>query len=403
MNIETLFNTSDLKRFYFPGTLLWGVNARDRISDLVGGAASVGLFVDIFFDNDPFVVQLRQQLGNRLAFVHVCNGMPKAQPLQRLATQSPAPDIVLSIGGGSTVDAAKAAICQWIYGDFDGVGMGARRGLSPLANIKRPLLIGVPTTAGTGADASRYYVTYDEATHAKIHGKSWRLVADWIVLDPAFLRHAPHSLLVNSAFDAFIHFFESFICRQERSRFGDMLSLEGICAILGALHRVVHQKSVSDQDFLDLQFSAAVGGIAISNIRTGNIHEAAGALLEVSSLAHPETLMIFLRPAYLQYREAIADREMLLMRRINSELPELELSDFNSVIDWWNRMFDIIGLSSRIHEAVESISLSPEALRSHIFKRVSNDRVWCEKESPLPLDDEKIRSFIEDSLRKIGV
>lgn len=403
MNIETFFNTSDLKRFRFPGTLLWGVNAREQLAELTAGAASVGLFVDVFFKNDPFVTQLRQHLGNRLTFVHVCDGMPKAQPLQRLATQYPAPETVLSIGGGSTVDAAKAAICQWIYGDFDGVGIGARRGLPALPNARRPLLIGVPTTAGTGADASRYYVTYDETTHAKIHGKSWRLVADWVVLDPVFLRQAPHGLLVNSALDAFIHLFESFICRQERSRFGDMLSLEGICRILCALHRIIHQKSGSDQDFLDLQFSAAVGGMAISNIRTGNIHEAAGALLEVSALTHPETLMIFLRPAYLQYRELIADREMLLMRRINSELPELGLSDFSSVIDWWSLTFDVTGLSNRIRKTIESISLTSGALRSHIFKRVRDDRVWCEKESPLPLDDEKIKSFIEDSLKRIGL
>jgi alcohol dehydrogenase class IV len=403
VNIETLFNVSNLKRFHFPGTLLWGVNARDKIADLTTGASSVGLFVDIFFHNDPFVGALRQQLENRLAFIHVCNGMPKAQPLQKLANQSPPPDIVLSIGGGSTVDAAKAAICQWIYGDFDGVGMGSRRGVSPTANSKRPLLIGVPTTAGTGADASRYYVTYDETTHAKVHGKSWRLIADWIVLDPAFLRQSPPSLLVSSAFDAFIHFFESFICRQERSRFGDMLSLDGICAILGALNRIVHEDSRSDQDFLDLQFSAAVGGIAISNIRTGNIHEAAGALLELSSLTHPETLMVFLRPAYLQYKEAIADRELPLLRRLKAELPELGLSDFGSVIDWWNRTFDVVGLTRQIRDKMGSISASPEALRAHIFHRVRDDRVWCEKESPLPLDDDKVSSFVDQSLIKFGI
>jgi alcohol dehydrogenase class IV len=398
VNIETLFNTSELKRFHFPGTLFWGVNAQDKILDLTQAATTIGLFVDVFFENDPFVATLRGELGSRLAFVHVCAGMPKAQRLQQLAAKFPAPDIVLSIGGGSTVDAAKAAICQWIYGDFDGIGMGTRRGLSPIANARRPLLIGVPTTAGTGADASRYYVTYDETTHGKIHGKSWRLIADWIVLDPSFLRKAPAALLVSSAFDAFVHFFESFICRQERSRFGDMLSLDGICAIIGALHRIAYQDKRSDQDFLDLQFSAAVGGIAISNIRTGNIHEAAGALLELSTLTHPETLMVFLRPAYAQYKQAIADREFLLMRRLKVELPELGLSDFGSVIDWWTGLFDIVGLTKRIKDGMTLIAASPEQLRQHIFHRVRDDRVWCEKESPLPLDDDMVKKFIDEAL-----
>jgi alcohol dehydrogenase class IV len=403
VNIETLFNTSELKRFHFPSTLLWGVNARDRILDLTQAASTVGLFVDVFFATDPFIAMLRRELGNRLAFVHVCSGMPQAQPLQQLAARVPVPDIVLSIGGGSTVDAAKAAICQWVYGDFDGIGMGTRRGLTPIANARRPLLIGVPTTAGTGADASRYYVTYDETTNGKVHGKSWRLIADWIVLDPSFLHQAPPALIVSSAFDAFVHFFESFICRQERSRFGDMLSLDGICAIIGALHRTIYQDQRSDQNFLDLQFSAAVGGIAISNIRTGNIHEAAGALLELSTLTHPETLMVFLRPAYVQYKQAIADREFLLMRRLTVELPELGLSDFGSVIHWWNGLFDIVGLTKRIKAGMMSIAVSPEQLRQCIFHRVRDDRVWCEKESPLPLDDSNVREFIDTSLLSFGI
>ena len=399
MNIDTIFNVADLKRFHFPGTLLWGLNARNKVADLLRHGARVGMFVDVYFKNDPFVRSLRDGLGDRLAFVHVCSGMPKAQPLQRLAASMDAPDMVVSIGGGSTVDAAKAAICQWIYGDFDGIGMGPRRGFAPIVGAKRPLLIGVPTTAGTGADASRYYVTYDETSHGKVHGKSWQLIADWIVLDPSFLRESPRGLLVNSAFDAFIHFFESFICRQERSRFGDMLSLDGMSAIVGALHRIVNQNNQTDQDLLDLQFAASIGGVAISNIRTGNIHEAAGALLELSTLTHPETLMVFLRPAYEQYRDAITDREFHLMRRLTSEHKELGLTDFTSLIEWWGSIYEAVGLNKRIRSGMAALRASPEQVREHIFHRVREDRVWCEKESPRPLNDEDVRSFIDTSLR----
>jgi alcohol dehydrogenase class IV len=401
VHIETLFNTAEFKRFHFPGTIVWGRNARTCVAKLLADRASVGLFIDVFFQTHDFVQSLMASLGSRLRFTEICATVPKAQSIKALSARVAMPDAVLSIGGGSTADAAKALIAQWLYDDFDGVGMGARRGLSSRPDRKRPLLISMPTTAGTGADASRYYVTYDAKTNGKVHGKSWQLIADWIVLDPSLLLDSPRTLLVASAFDAFIHFFESFLCRSERSWFGDMLSLDGITRILPALDRILGG-SIDEEHFLELLYAATIGGMAISNIRTGNIHEAAGALLELSALTHPETLMVFFLPAYRQYRRAIAEREALLMRRLGSDAPQLGLTNFESVIDWWDRAFESVGLAQRISAGMAALDVPATDLKERIFRRVRDDRVWCTKESPVPLDDQMILSFVDDALAPYG-
>jgi len=397
LNIETLFNSADLKRFHFPGTVVWGAGCRDRIADLAADSASVWLFVDAYFAEDPFTRGLREALGARLTRTEICATTPRTESLRAMAESGQPPEAVIAIGGGSTMDAAKAVIAHWLYGTFDGVGMGEKRGLPPLQDGVRPLLITAPTTAGTGADASRYYVTYGETDHAKVHGKSWRLVADWLVLDPAFMRGSPGPLLVSSAFDAFIHCFESYLCRYERSWFGDMLSLDAMPRIVRALDRALNG-APDDETLLELLYAATIGGMAISNIRTGNIHEAAGALLEATGLTHPETLMVFLKPAYRQYREAIADREALLMRRFASDAPELGFETFEDVIAWWERAFDGAGLMRRIREGVAGVTLPESELKARIFERVATDRVWCGKESPAPLDDDAVRGFIDDAL-----
>lgn len=403
MNIETLFNATDLSRFYFPAKLLWGVDARWRVPDLLDGLSDVGMFVDAAFEGDDFVAHVRTTLGSRLAFTEVCTRTPEAKHLEALAGRLSAPAGLLSVGGGSTIDAAKAVMARWLYGTFDSVGMGARRGMVPAHDGRRPLLVGVPTTAGTGADASRYYVTYDGDTGAKIHGKSWRLVADWIVLDPAFLRSAPADLMVKSAFDAFVHAFETFVCRQERSWCGDMLALDVMPRIMRSLDRALYQNARDDDTLLELLYASAVAGIGISNIRTGNIHEAAGALVERCRLSHPETLMVFFRSAYSQYRAAIADRETLLMRRFACDAPELGLSDFDAVIQWWDRAFGRVGLAARIAATMAELASSAGALRAHVFERVHNDRVWCGKESPVPLDEPAIHEFIDAAFASYGL
>jgi alcohol dehydrogenase class IV len=397
--IELIFNRQGLKRFYLPTRFIWGEDAFGLLGELIDDTAKVMLFLDRAFVRDPLILALRERLGDRLLCETICHAMPQVQELQRLAAahEQSMPDIVLSIGGGSTVDAAKAVIAQWIFGTFDGVGMGARRVMPRRAGIKRPTLIGVPTTAGTGADVSRYYVTYDATTKGKVHGKSWDLVADWILIDPYFLRTAPDHLVVISAFDAFIHLFETFICRGERSWFGDMVSLEGITRLMLAMHAFLDHGDRSDQTLLALNYAAAIGGIGISNIRTGNIHEAAGALLELTPLTHADTLMVFMDAAIAQYREAIEDREALLMRHLSAHAPALGYASLDDIRAWWRRSFVTTGRMELIQSALSGITDWTQASH-HIRERVWNDRVWCEKESPIPLTAVMVDDFLKAAL-----
>lgn len=393
---ETFFNTEHSKRFFLSSKMVWGPGARDELFNIISEGATVGLFFDEFFARDSFVQAVRERVGDRLVIDQACYALPKAQTLIEIANKTSPPDLIVSVGGGSTIDAAKAVVAQWIFGTIDDVGMGAKRGMPWLQNAKRPLIVGVPTTAGTGADASRYYVTYDLEDKGKIHGKSWDLTADWILIDPYFLRSAPDDLLILSAFDAFVHFFESFICRFERSWAGDLLSVDGIGRVLVGLKAVLAGDR-SDDALLQLHYAAAMGGVAISNIRTGNIHEAAGALLELIPSSHAETLFVFFDAAYVQYRSAIGDREALLMRHLAAHFPELGFSSFDEIRDWWRGVFEQHGLKARIGAAMATVTDWNQSY-THIFDRTFDDKVWCDKESPIPMDAEAVGLFIRSGL-----
>ncbi|MFA4964169.1 MAG: iron-containing alcohol dehydrogenase [Thermoleophilia bacterium] len=402
-DLELLFNTPALQRFAFPGTVLWGVGCRERTLDLLGREASVALWVDAYFAHSAFIDEVRAALGSRLLLTSVVTAMPRTAEIgAAMDAGADAVDAVLAVGGGSTVDAAKAVIAQRLYGTYDGVGMGERRGLSPLDGERKPLFICLPTTAGTGAEASRYYVTYDSRNGAKVHGKSWRLLADWVLLDPSFLEDAPASLLVGSAFDAFTHCWESFLCREERSWFNEMLSLEGMCRAMSALQAVVRGGDRSSSRRLELLYAATIGGMAISNVRTGDIHEAAGALLERSGLTHPETLFVFFRAAVEHHRPALADREARLLSELGLRAPELGLVKLDDLVGWWEGLFAETGLRDGIVEGLGRVALPPGELESHIYERVRADRVWADKEAPVPLRDGDIESLINRSLRRFG-
>lgn len=401
LDIETLFNTRDQKRFAFPGTLLWGVGARNRLLDLIDDDTVAELYVDTVFAGHALVRAVEDRLGARLLHKEVIAATPKVQAVQAVAAQPNRPNLVIALGGGSTADFAKAVIAQRLYGTFDGVGMGDKRGMAPLAGAVKPVLVSLPTTAGTGADASRYYVTYDAQTAAKTHGKSWRLIADWILVDGAFIKHSPDHLIVASAFDAFIHFFESYVCRGEASWFGEMLSLDGITRVLSALDAIVHRGERAEERYLELLYAATVAGMAISNVRTGNIHEAAGALLERSTLTHPETLLVFLPTAYAQYKAAIAAKEALLLAALARA--GLDFADFAALIAWWEALFAKVGLMEKIDSGMKALKGPLAETKAHIFNRVWSDRVWAEKESPIPLTEALVHDLIDRALARTGV
>lgn len=401
--LETFFNRSSLKRFAFPGALLWGEGARREVAAILEDTREVDCYVDQHFADHALTRELMAPFEDHVRRRVVVVGEPRTQQVMADVTGFASPDAVLAIGGGSTIDFAKAVTAGRLFGTVDGVGMGALRGMTPVAGAVRPILVDVPTTAGTGADASRYYVTYDAQTKRKIHGKSWRLVADWSVLDPAFLRGSPDGLLVSSAFDAFVHLFESMICRGEQSWFGQMLSLDAIPRLIGALDAVTRLGDRTDDTLLALAYSASIGGMAISNVRTGNVHEAAGALLEVTSLSHPETLLVFFRSAFEQYASATAAVCEDLLGRLAVAVPHLVLANMDELIDWWTERFRATGSLARIHTQVEQLRPVSAAVRERIFDRVWTDRVWIEKESPIELAELDARAFIDDALARHGL
>ena len=192
------------------------------------------------------------------------------------------------------------------------------------------------------------------------------------------------------------------VCRSEQSWFGRMLSLDVIPRLIAALDAAVRRGERTDDAHLQLLYAASVGGMAISNVRTGNIHEAAGALLEATTLSHPETLAVFFASAYEQYAEATADLCGLLATRVEAAAPNAGIATMGDLIAWWTDRFRDSGALDRIHDQLAALRNCRTDLEARIFDRVWSDRVWVEKESPVTLSKADVRAFIVRGLEGHG-
>lgn len=404
MDIETFFNTDDTKRFFFPGKILIGNGVSEKAADLLTNCKSIVIIVDQVFADSSVFLRLAEAAKSAQVSTWIARGAPFAQDIIEFADRLGfTPDVVISIGGGSAADFAKSIILKELFGTIDGVGVGEKLGMPLRDGAKRPLYIAIPTTAGSGAEASRYFVTYDKKTHGKVYGKTWQVIADWIFLDPRHLISMTDSALVSCAFDAFVHLFETLVVKYERSSFNDMFSFYGITRIMAALERGVVNGRRDVQVHEDLLFAATLAGVAISNVRTGNIHEAAGALLEHTDLSHPETLFVFFRDAVEQYLSKITDREQILISHLRLIPDFAEFTCMHDVICWWEILFTRVGLVDRIRASLARLAPSHATVKEYIFQRVFTDKVWIIKESPLYLDEDAIYDLIDRSLTRFGV
>lgn len=380
---ETFFN-ADTQRFFSPARWLWGPTALARGIELVSEFKRPVLVIDAALTAHPAAQSLKAA-GNWAGSLVHC-GITLTERCRELAPRLAEAEAIVTVGGGSVTDTVKAALAEWLYGDLDGVGMGPRRGEAPIDGRKRPLLLSFPSTCGAGAEASRYYVSYRQADRAKVHGKSWALVADWIFGDPAFLGDAPGSLLVETAFDAFVHFWESYLCRYEAGPLSRALSIHGMDTVLQALPRALAGDTTA---LTPLIYAGTLGGMAISNVRTGHIHEAAGALLEACDLSHGATLFVFFAPALEQFASVVAaDTTLasLLGRHCGG-------ARVDALAAWWQARFEDACCLAPIAVALQHQDSTQ--LRQAIFKRVAADQVWCLKESPVRLDPAAIEAFVD--------
>lgn len=385
---ETFFNHAT-QRFFSPARWFWGPGALEQCRQALPEFGETLLVYDQGLEAHPGLESVRT--GRRWNGQRAVAGFSATEAARELTPDVAAANAVVAVGGGSVMDLVKAAVAEHLFGDLDGVGMGPRRGISPLPGRSRPTLVCVPTTCGAGAEASRYYVTYRGNERSKVHGKSWHLVADWIFSDPLFLLGAPKALLVETAFDAFVHFWESYFCRHEGGWLSRSLSLHGMESILAALPGALAE----DQDCLArLSYAGTLGGVAISNVRTGHIHEAAGPLMEATALSHGATLWVFF-PAAARGYESLVCSDGALQHVIGAATGRGD-SSVERLIAWWETHFATVGATARIATAVAAADGEP--LRRRIDERVASDRVWCAKESPISLDAAAIGRFIDTSL-----
>ncbi len=194
-------------------------------------------------------------------------------------------EVVLGIGGGSVLDAAKAIAGLLPHGNSV---MDHLEGVGPELPYQGPSLpfIAVPTTAGTGSEATKNAVL-------SMHGpdgfkKSFRhdlLVARYAVVDPVLLATCPPDLIAANGMDALTQLLESYVSTRANP-FVDALALSGLGYVRDGLLDWYEGGEKAAEGRAAMAYAALLSGITLAQVGLGSVHGLAAPLGALFPVPH---------------------------------------------------------------------------------------------------------------------
>ncbi|MCB1228171.1 MAG: iron-containing alcohol dehydrogenase [Verrucomicrobiales bacterium] len=211
------------------------------------------------------------------------------------AARDHAAEWVLSVGGGAALDLGKAAAalapCRGPVMDYlEVVGKGRPLDAAPLP------MIAVPTTAGTGSEATKNAVLKVPDSAVKVSLRDPRMVPQAVFLDPDLTRHLPPDITAATGMDALTQLLEAAVCRRA-TPWTDGLCKAGIRAARHALPRCVAEGGDLEARAAMLQ-AAYFSGLALANAGLGAVHGFAAPLGGRYPIAHGIACASLLAPVW---------------------------------------------------------------------------------------------------------
>jgi acetaldehyde dehydrogenase/alcohol dehydrogenase len=194
------------------------------------------------------------------------------------------PDVVLALGGGSAIDAAKG---MWLFYEhpetsFDGLKLkflDIRKRSFPYPKLgKKAQFVAVPTTSGTGSEVTAFSVITDkENGNIKYPLADYELTPDVAIIDPQFCMTMPKSITADTGLDVLTHALEAYVSVLA-SDYTDALALKAIQLVFEYLPRAYHKGATDALAREKMHNASAIAGMAFTNAFLGVNHSLAHKL-----------------------------------------------------------------------------------------------------------------------------
>ena len=189
-------------------------------------------------------------------------------------------DVIVAVGGGSSMDTAKGI--SIVMTNPDRADIKSLNGLSNTVNKGMPM-IALPTTAGTASEVTINYVITDDKRKIKMVCVDPNDIPIVAIIDPELMASMPKGLAAATGMDALTHAIECYICKGHNV-ISDMFAMKAIKIIFANLASAVNDKNMDAIEQMGI--AQYVAGMGFSNVGLGIVHSMAHQLGAVYDTPH---------------------------------------------------------------------------------------------------------------------
>ena len=259
-----------MARFTLPRDLYYGPGSLSQLRELHGSKAVLVLgggsmkrygFVDR-------ALSYLKEAGIDTTLIEGVEQDPSVETVLRGAQRMRelCPDLILSMGGGSPIDAAKA---MWVFYEHPQTTFESLITPFSFPELRaKARFVAIPSTSGTATEVTAFSVVTDYAKGIKYPLADFNITPDIAILDPDLAQTMPQALTANTGMDALTHAVEAYVSTLH-SPFTDPLALKAISMVVEHLPRSYGGDKYAREQ---MHYAQCLAGMAFSNALLGIVH-----------------------------------------------------------------------------------------------------------------------------------
>lgn len=333
-----------------PHLVYGGENALDNITAMIAPARKIALFTDKGIENAGLLdlpLERVKKAGKEYVIFDELAVEPTYSQVQEVVDQfkKTGADFIIAVGGGSVMDCAKLA--SVLATDQYGV----KELLDDPAQAKKYVkTLMIPTTAGTGSEATPNAIVAVPEKELKVGIVNNAMIADYVILDAAMIKNLPRKIAAATGVDALCHAIECWTSNKANP-FSDIYAMQALDLILNNIKKACDDKNAMEEK-RNMLLASFYAGVAITASGTTAVHALSYPLGGKYHIAHGVSNAILLVPVMKFNEPAIRKKLAEVYDRCahgeNSEKSIEEKSTY--VIQWLSDIVTYLEIPTSLQE-----------------------------------------------------